>query len=510
VRFRFQRLDTLPRLGWCARVTRGDDEVVVWHGPWVETRPGAFVEGVWDGPFAADGFDRAATFCGSGGRLDGDGVVFASATHLYEPIQSLRVGDALLVSNSVVFLLVEADDEPDPAYLHYGPDLLEYWRLGTAGGPKTFPTARGRRFERHHGRNLLVRPDLSLGLGEKPAPPAPRDYGEYVGQLGASVARLVENAAHPDRRQRFRPLAMLSTGYDSNALAALFAHAGCREAMTFVPGGPEDQREEDRGTEIGRHLGLTVTEYPRLAFKRLPGLPEAEFFAGATGEDMNLAVVEPQLAGALLVTGRNADFVWDTDPEKIVPEHRKPRDQFLGGTALVEYRLRVGFVHGVLLTTHLGLGRALLGISTSAAMRPWSIGGSYDRPLPRRLLEDAGVPRALVGQTKRSGMAYHVLRLEDFSPASGEDFVRFCRDCPLLPRARRLRFARMWMLYHLTNLPVRALRWLGRLGGRPLGLRAPMHERYRCWPTPLSRTYHWGFARTRDRYARPRSNGRPG
>jgi hypothetical protein len=33
-------------------------------------------------------------------------------------------------------------------------------------------------------------------------------------------------------------------------------------------------------------------------------------------------------------------------------------------------------------------------------MRPWSIGGTYDRPIARRLGEEAGVPRDAFGQTK--------------------------------------------------------------------------------------------------------------
>ena len=33
-------------------------------------------------------------------------------------------------------------------------------------------------------------------------------------------------------------------------------------------------------------------------------------------------------------------------------------------------------------------------------MQPWSIGGTYDRPIARRIGEEAGVPREAFGQTK--------------------------------------------------------------------------------------------------------------
>ena len=35
-------------------------------------------------------------------------------------------------------------------------------------------------------------------------------------------------------------------------------------------------------------------------------------------------------------------------------------------------------------------------------MRPWCVGGAYDRPIPRRIVESAGVERAAFGQTKRA------------------------------------------------------------------------------------------------------------
>jgi hypothetical protein len=44
--------------------------------------------------------------------------------------------------------------------------------------------------------------------------------------------------------------------------------------------------------------------------------------------------------------------------------------------------------------------KSLFDLANSEAMRPWSIGGTYDRPIPRRLGEDAGVPRDRFGQRK--------------------------------------------------------------------------------------------------------------
>jgi hypothetical protein len=69
----------------------------------VETREDRFFEGAWDGPVEGGAFDEATTFVGSGGRVDGDRVIFAGATHKLERLQSVRVADTLYVSNSLPF-----------------------------------------------------------------------------------------------------------------------------------------------------------------------------------------------------------------------------------------------------------------------------------------------------------------------------------------------------------------------------------------------------------------------
>lgn len=41
-------------------------------------------------------------------------------------------------------------------------------------------------------------------------------------------------------------------------------------------------------------------------------------------------------------------------------------------------------------------------IAKSEAMRPWRLNTEYDRPIPRRIAEEAGVPRELFGQKKQA------------------------------------------------------------------------------------------------------------
>jgi hypothetical protein len=39
----------------------------------------------------------------------------------------------------------------------------------------------------------------------------------------------------------------------------------------------------------------------------------------------------------------------------------------------------------------------------SPELAPWSIGGDYDKPIARRIAEEAGLPRHLFGQVKKGG-----------------------------------------------------------------------------------------------------------
>src|SRR5262245_15989026 len=71
----YVRADNLPRLAWCAVLTKNENTVVVKHGPWLATTDRGFVEGAWSGPYAEMGFAAAITFTGSGGLLTPSGLL---------------------------------------------------------------------------------------------------------------------------------------------------------------------------------------------------------------------------------------------------------------------------------------------------------------------------------------------------------------------------------------------------------------------------------------------------
>src|SRR2546430_12333834 len=69
---------------------------------------------------------------------------------------------------------------------------------------------------------------------------------------------------------------------------------------------------------------------------------------------------------------------------------------------LSEIRLKSGFGN-VAVPALLARGiRDLAALSAAPEMAPWRRGGTYDRPIPRRILEEAGIPPRLFGGRKKA------------------------------------------------------------------------------------------------------------
>jgi hypothetical protein len=404
VRFEVRPIPALPRLAWVARVRASSPVVTVLHGPWVETRDDRFVEGAWDAPFALGEFDRSTVLAGSGGRLAPAGVRFATPANMYERLQSVRHGDALYVSNSLALLLAASSNRLDPAYAHYYLDLLAFYRWGIRTKEKRLRLDAGRWAELHDCCNVDVGPDLRITRSEKPWDAPPEDCAAYLSLLDRTVAHVIENASDPRRRWRYRPVAMVSQGYDSTAVAALASRAGCREAVTFLRSNGPDGYMDDSGEQIARELGYEVAAYERNDHAAVRDFRDEEFYLEPWGVDRNMAVMADRLVGALLLSGRSGEVVWTrgTPSQWGLPELQHPID-ITPGCALGEFRLRTGFLHFAPATIAAIHARTIHAWNASPAMAPWSVGGAYDKPLARRIAEEAGVPRQLFGQVNKGG-----------------------------------------------------------------------------------------------------------
>src|SRR5204863_9874 len=133
------------------------------------------------------------------------------------------------------------------------------------------------------------------------------------------------------------------------------------------------------------------------------------------GEDVYFRGAEAHLARRVLVTGYHGDQMWSKRPR--APSADIVRgDQ--SGLSLSEYRLWAGFIH--LPVPFLGVRQIgdVSALSRSAAMAAWDVPGAYSRPICRRIVETAGVPRDAFGVRKQTASVLFFERDDTLSPGS--------------------------------------------------------------------------------------------
>lgn len=506
-RFVFTRIDALPPLAWCAELHRGESEVAVRHGPLVETGSEGFFEGVWDGPFSEFGFRSACTTMGSGGCWDEDGIHFVAPSHTYESLTSLMIGERLWVSNSIAFVLAAAGDEPDLRYPAYHRDLLALQRRGiTAGEPASLPTARGRSLLLHAATDLVVDRQLTVSTRARPRLSPPGDFAAYRAQLARSIAVLVGNARDPKRRFKLPCATTISAGYDSTAITVLAAEAGLRDAIVFE----SERNSADSGRVTAETLGMTVHKIDPAGWRRLPGCLEPEFLAGSSGWAMfPMAGLAEGWRNAVIFLGSMGDDLWRCDRQDVLDTLARPRELQPCYAGLREFRLRAGiiFVHAP--TIGAASASAIHRITQSDEMKPWAIGGKYDRPIPRRIVESAGIARRAFGQTIY--MTIDTQTPEILARLKQSSFGSFIGT-----KARVLPWPMRWQLlleWRWGTMLARHLLTAARLvhgAGRRLRLR-PLDRIGKSavitlvrwqWhgPMPILYTFHWAMAQLIGRY----------
>lgn len=516
-RLTFRALSALPRLAWCAELTP-DGDIFVEHGPWVETGDDFFAEGAWDAPFEDGAIDRAAVVLGSGGRVRNNEVIFCTTTHTMERLQSVRVGDRLFLSNSFAYLLRATGDGLDVNYRYYERDFMTFLR-GRRRAKRSVPTRLGRQVSVYYGERIIVGGDLAIRT--EPFPPSPpfESYEAYIAAVTELVSRLHLNANSPARAARYQPLSTLSTGYDSPACTVIAKHIGCRDAITvtdarpdYNPYGRAPGDASDDGTQIARHLQIELTAYRRSAYLDRDDYPEAEFIAtGNGGDDVVLAAAESELAGRMLFTGFLGDTLWGLHPLD-ADSSRNYVYQYPAGGTLGEFRIRTGFIHVPIPLLTYASQPSLVRIARSGAMAPWRIGGDYDRPIPRRLVESSGVPRAIYATEKKAitqpfWLPVETADLRKMLSADSYDSLRAYAGSAAVMSALRLPGKLRTSLARLT--PPRAARyanWYTSLLHKKLGirllpeLRTDQFTQRALFASPAGLKFHWAVEKTGVRY----------
>jgi hypothetical protein len=505
---------SLPRLAWCAILARDQSKLVVHHGPWVEVSDSGFVEGAWSGPYRGLAFTDAVTFTGSGGLVTRDGLLCATPTHSLEPLYILRAGRQLHCSNSLPFLLASAHDDIDPTYRFYDVNLTSM-AFGLNRYCPRVPTQNRNWVHIYQYCNVLLGDDLSVSVQPKTQPRPFSCFHDYRAFLQDQILQTLSNAADTQRTVSYRPLLTLSTGYDSLAASVLAMAAGCREAITFTTSrNLLGAAVDDSGKSIGALLGLDVTEYDPTGYRAREDLPEAEFVAtGGGGGSVALTAAEDRLPGTILLTGHYGFEAW----ERVNNQGGPGMETFdSAGADLIYFRTGTGFLHLPIGSIGYSRYESIRRITESPEMRPWSLGRrEYDRPIPRRIVEEAGIPRQLFGQ-KKLAVARSLKYCDPYSvldpnlasvmaPASYRHFQRWAQERPLFRHNfERSVFWAMHSTYHLNLRFIRSKK--ARLVAHRIGVRLPdapwVPTRFRKRRTQHRLLFHWGMDDVKARYVK--------
>ncbi|CAN5523719.1 hypothetical protein BH10ACT11_BH10ACT11_13350 [soil metagenome] len=413
-----------PALAWLARC--GPDSVELLHGSMVEVAGDWAFEGAWAGDFAGGDFDRVAVVAGSGVRIRGGGAHFVAPTSTVDRLCSLRSEDGTVtVSNSLVATLALARAEP----LDRSPDKFRRALVSIVRGlehcVEKIPTSAGP-LQLTYFHNLSWDGKV---LERRPKPAVGTDFDgfdAYRGFLADGFRRMAANMASPTRRSRLEFLGTVSSGYDANACTALAAEAGCERAICFQTNA---RGLSDDGVPVARALGVEPVLVELDAWRQSSELTtEHEIPFLALGSGSGLVVfsgAEKHLRGSVLVTGFYGDSIWNPAWPHLGPDIVRKDASGLG---LSEYRLRAGFVSCPATFWAAREVDEIVALGGSEEMAPWVTGPDYQRPVPRRILEEAGVDRDFFGQLKSGVPRARPNRSREFlQPVSARDYFAWLR-----------------------------------------------------------------------------------
>ena len=474
MKFQFTPVREWPSLAWLACCRRNDETVSVFHGIRVEAADEWFGEVVWAGPYDDGELDKTDLVSGSGGRIRGNTVVFVSSGSTVDRLVTARLADCVYISNSLALLYAAIDTDAVLSYMGYYDDFYSIVN-GLHNYKINMPTSKC--------DVSLIYFDNIVWNGteyheiEKPFADREFDkFSDYEKFLDQSLQLFSENLRATNRHFSYEMMATLSTGYDSSTVTTLVAKHGCKIAMSFDR---THLNVEDAGNAVAECLKIQQVIVSGRAWK-CGELPEVPFIASnGMGEEVRFKAAENLLHGKVLMTGYHGDKMWDINTRSLGQDIVRGDPSGLG---LTEFRLWAGFIHCPVPFWGARQIRNIYSISTSTEMQPWDVGGDYNRPICRRIVEETGVPREAFGVKKK--MASQIRHNDKFmlADASMDDYVGWLRErrwslikCRGLPPITNPQFDRfLFDLKDIASVGVKRLPLLWRIGRR---LTAPNYFR---------------------------------
>lgn len=213
-----------------------------------------------------------------------------------------------------------------------------------------------------------------------------------------TLERFKDNVIDDIRKTKYGMITTISKGYDAPACAALVKEIGCNEAITF---NKPEKYENDSGKDIAKKLGYaTVIEENAAKYLKNEDLVEVEYISsGELGTGIVFSAFDDMFTNKVVFMGERGDKVWSKTWSDVNDDFRFKNEMYTG-TSHIESKLRIGYIYCPIPLFGAFKWSDIDKITQSEEMSKYSIGGRYDRPIPRRILEDKGVPRDWFGKEK--------------------------------------------------------------------------------------------------------------
>lgn len=425
-----EREESLPKLAWLCEIK--DQRCSFTIGPGVEHGKDFIAEGVWDGAFSEGGFAESDHFYGSGALLK-DYCVFTPprlcTDYLFVLHDSGR--KTSWVSNSFNFIFARAGVSlSSDFYRGFSANINKTTNEHSALGPDlgdSLIAAEGSLIM----RRMMHHNFMADGLGNiKLLPLLPQkilinNFADYRRFLFKKAAALLANSRDPARINPYGAISMLSRGYDSTGAAVIAAGLGVKEAVTLdtaVYGYNDNGRKTAAALKMRCHEALSPLGKNISALKTELGAESGAYYefiaAPGIGDNLVFKGMEPFIMNKLVFSGLYGDSCWSKEGCGSGLAHHLPYMK-----SRMEFRLRTGYCLAPVPAFGAYFPYFLKKLNNSPEMAPWTLNNNYDRPLPRRLAEEAGVPRRYFGMKKAANNP-EIANFSQFFDAAVSQMIR--------------------------------------------------------------------------------------
>ncbi len=407
-----------PKLAWLAHIIAGEPNIHVFHGPFVEANEMICVEAVWAGDFEDGDFDRTNLIYGSGIRCREETVVFVTSGIPLERLWYVKKGKSILLANSLPCILAASKMSLIDGF-NYSNHITTVW--GETNCTKSIPVMPGE-LSFFWCNNIVYDGNDLIEVKKELVSPQIDHYHDYYEFLKRTATALGTNLSSNKRKHKVSPVTSLSSGYDSAAVAVISKYAGCKQAVTIENATSLFPRD-DSGLFIAQKLDLECKVYNQKT-RNYPN-EIAVWAASGHASLLNWTLFELTEPLSLFFSGCYGDNLWKRSREMhdVAPDMYFPISLDLG---MDEYRLFKGMFHCAMPFWNMQQLETMSKISYSKEMEPWTLNNDYDRPIPRRILEEAGIPRDAFGVRKENTSHEEPFQWT-YSPEARRSFASFLK-----------------------------------------------------------------------------------